>query len=104
MNEAQNIPDLSPEVELLTKENQVLRSSLIAEQNTRSKLQEINTDLRFQLEQLRRAIFGSKSERFVPENPDQLRVDFDMGEQVVAVPEKEEIAYTRLKKQKKARF
>ena len=102
MNEAQNIPDLSPEVELLTKENQVLRTSLIAEQNIRSKLQEINTDLRFQLEQLRRAIFGSKSERFVPENPDQLRLDFDMGEQVVAVPEKEEIAYTRLKKQKKA--
>ena len=102
VNEAKNMPDFSSEVELLIKENQVLRSTLIAEQNTSAKLQEINTDLRFELEQLRRAIFGSKSERFVPENPDQLRLDFDMGEEVAVEPQKEEIAYTRLKKTKKA--
>jgi len=55
-------------------------------------------DLRFQLDQLRRALFGSKSERFVPENVDQLRLDFDMGEEVIAESQKEDIAYTRLKK------
>jgi len=58
-------------------------------------------DLRFQLDQLRRALFGSKSERFVPENVDQLRLDFDMGEEVIAESQKEDIAYTRLKKGKK---
>jgi transposase len=58
-------------------------------------------DLQFQLAQLRRAIFGSKSERHVPENVDQLRLDFDMGEEVTAAPQKEDIAYTRFKKAKK---
>ena len=95
MIETKNIPDLCPELELLQKENELLRSSLLAERNK-------NTDLRFQLDQMRRAIFGHKSERFVPENPDQLSLDFDMGEEVPATPQEETITYTRLKKEKKA--
>ena len=95
MIETRNIADLSPELELLEKENGTLRTSLLAEKNK-------NADLRFQLDQLRRAIFGHKSERFVPENPDQLSLDFDMGEELPVIPQTEEISYTRLKKAKKA--
>jgi len=93
--ETKNIPQLSPELELLQQENELLRSSLLAERNK-------NTDLRFQLDQMRRAIFGHKSERFVPENPGQLSLDFDMGEEVTVTPKTETITYTRSKKEKKA--
>jgi transposase len=93
--ETKNIPDLSSELELLQKENEILRGKL-------STKESVIFDLRFQLDQLRRSIFGHKSERFVPENPDQLRLDFGMGEEVPAVPETETITYTRPKKEKKA--
>jgi transposase len=93
--ETKNIPDLSPELELLQKENEILRGKLLTKES-------VIFDLRFQLDQLRRAIFGHKSERFVPENPDQLRLDFDMGEEAPAAPETETITITRLKKKKKA--
>ena len=95
MIETKNIPDLSPELELLQKENEILRGKLLTKES-------VIFDLRFQLDQLRRAIFGHKSERFVPENPDQLRLDFDMGEEAPAAPETETITITRLKKKKKA--
>ena len=95
MIETKNIPDLSPELELLQKENEILRGKLLTKES-------VIFDLRFQLDQLRRAIFGHKSERFVPENPDQLRLDFDMGEEAPATPETETITITRLKKKKKA--
>ena len=93
--ETKNIPQLSPELELLEKENEILRGKLITKDG-------LIFDLQFQLNQLRRAYFGHKSERFVPENPDQLRLDFGMGEEVPAVPETETITITRLKKEKKA--
>ena len=95
MIETKNIPDLSSELELLQKENEILRGKL-------STKESVIFDLRFQLDQLRRTIFGHKSERFVPENPDQLRLDFGMGEEAPAVPETETITYTRPKKKKKA--
>jgi transposase len=93
--ETKNIPDLSPELELLQKENEILRGKL-------STKESLIFDLRFQLDQMRRTIFGHKSERFVPENPDQLLLDFDLGEVAPAVPETETITYTRLKKENKA--
>jgi len=93
--ETKNIPHLSPELELLQKENEILRGKLLTKES-------VIFDLRFQLDQLRRAIFGHKSERFVPENPDQLRLDFGMGEEAPVVPETETITYTRPKREKKA--
>lgn len=95
MIETKNIPQLSSELELLQKENEILRGKL-------STKESVIFDLRFQLDQLRRAIFGHKSERFVPENPDQLRLDFGMGEEAPVVPETETITYTRPKREKKA--
>jgi len=92
--ETKNIPQLSSELELLQKENEILRGKL-------STKESVIFDLRFQLDQLRRSIFGHKSERFVPENPGQLSLDFDMGEETPAVPETETITYTRPKKEKK---
>lgn len=129
VNQALNIPNLSPEMALLlqqrgTLDNAILdinslvlskndmlcqKEDIIAhKQDIIAKKDNIIVekdaqiyDLQFQLAQLRRAIFGSKSERHVPENVDQLRLDFDMGEEVAASPQKEDIAYTRLKKAKK---
>jgi transposase len=93
--ETKNIPDLSPEIELLQKENEILRSKL-------STKESLIFDLRFQLDQMRRTIFGHKSERFVPENPDQLLLDFDLGEIIPTIHQEETITYTRLKKENKA--
>jgi len=136
VNQALNIPNLSPEVSLLLQQKETLdnaildinslvlskndllcqkeniiaqKDNLLSEKdNLLSEKDDIITkkdehiyDLQFQLAQLRRAIFGSKSERHVPENPDQLRLDFDLGEEVVVAPQKEDIAYTRLKQAKK---
>ena len=93
MIETKNIPDLHSQLELLQKENDMLRGALTSKES-------VIYNLQFQLEQFRRAFFGHKSERFVPESPDQLQLDFDMGEEVPVVPEKEEITYSRLKKEK----
>jgi len=93
--ETKNIPNLSPELELLQKENEMLRGKL-------STKESLISDLRFQLDQMRRTIFGHKSERFVPENPDQLLLDFDLGEIVPIIHQEETITYTRLKKENKA--
>lgn len=50
--------------------------------------------LSFQLEQLKRMIYGSKSERFVPADPGQATL-FDVG--VTAQPAMEQVSYTRAK-------
>lgn len=52
--------------------------------------------LKHQLSELRRMIFGSKKERFVPEDPGQGTL-FDLEEQETRLAEKEEITYTREK-------
>ncbi len=129
MNQALNISAASPEIDFLLQEIELLRVIISAnekvilekenvisqkdevisqkeniisqKENIISQKDEIIFDLSFQLQQFRRAMFGSKSERFVPENPDQLRLAFDMGEELPLVSEKEQITYTRHKKAKK---
>lgn len=87
VNQAINIPYLSPEVALLLQQKETLDNAIldinnlvvskndllsqkenVIAQNTKTIAQKDATiyDLQFQLAQLRRAIFGSKSERHVP--------------------------------------
>jgi transposase len=91
VNEANNISELALEIELLAKENGLLCASL-------SEKDEAILKLESQLKQLRRALFGRKSERFVPEDPNQLRLDFDLGEVVPVSAEIDKTATTDLKK------
>src|SRR5271170_975807 len=71
-------------------------------------LQEKNGSLQFQLDQLKKMLFGSKSERFVPEvDPQQVSLDFgDIPEVTKEEPVIETITYDRKKgsgKQKPSR-
>ena len=60
------------------------------------KLQDENAYLRQQLKELKRLIFGSKSERFVPADDSQLSL-FDGPGQEIQATQTEEIKYTREK-------
>jgi transposase len=66
-----------------------------------TKLEQENSYLKFQIEQFKRAMYGSKKERFIAsENPEQLAIPFEIDEQeVVAAIEsvKEQITYEREK-------
>lgn len=63
------------------------------------KLLSENEYLKQQLQELKRMIFGSKSERFVPTDDSQLNL-FDVEKQEIAESETEEITYTRDKSSK----
>ena len=71
-----------------------------------TKLEQENSYLKFQIEQFKRAMYGSKKERFIAsENPEQLAIPFEIDQQeVVAAIEsvKEQITYEREKAAKKA--
>jgi transposase len=54
-----------------------------------------------EMAQLRRMIFGSKSERFVPDDPGQLSLGLDVEQQETEEQETEDIAFTRRKTKKK---
>lgn len=57
--------------------------------------------MQFQIDQLNRLLFGSKRERFVSnENPAQMSLPFDVPEEEPAEEKREEITYTRKKKQR----
>jgi transposase len=51
--------------------------------------------LKQELAQLKRMIFGSKSERFIPADPGQLSLDLDVKQAPEQVPATESITYTR---------
>ena len=70
-----------------TEEEQALRAEL-------HKRDEQIALLTFQLEQLKRMIFGAKSERFVPTDPAQATL---FGVEATAAPETEQISYQRRK-------
>lgn len=56
--------------------------------------------LKYELLELKRLIYGSKSERFVPSDPNQYKL-FDLPEQQVDEKQQEQITYTRNKKENK---
>jgi transposase len=57
--------------------------------------------LQFELEKLRRLIFGTKSERFIASDNSQLSLELGQSEQIQAEPQTENITYTRHKADKK---
>lgn len=61
-----------------------------------------NEYLKHELDKLKRMIFGQKSERFIPETPGQLRLDFDLDieKQEEKKQATEAISYTRKKGEK----
>ena len=61
-----------------------------------------NLEIARQLDQLRRMVFGSKSERFVPSDPGQLELDLGLSMEAARKDaQMERIEYTREKKQRK---
>lgn len=70
-----------------------------------TKLEQEVSYLKFQIEQFKRAMYGSKKERFIAsENPEQLAIPFEIDEQEVAQAVesvKEQITYEREKASKK---
>ena len=88
MNDKVNITEKSP----LTREN----FSLLIEQN--NKLQTELVYLRHELDQIKRMIYGSKSERFVKTDNGQLPINFeDLPKEEEPEVKKEQISYTRTK-------
>lgn len=65
------------------------------------RLKATNEFLQFELDKLKRLIFGSKSERFVPSDPGQLSLDLD--QKPVTPPEvtTEQVSYSRSKTEKR---
>ncbi len=93
------------EIKSLSKQNNSLskQNSSLSQKNS-SLSQEVDL-LKFQLEQFKRAMYGSKKERFIAsENPEQLPIPFEVDENEVAQAVeavKEQITYERQKSAKK---
>lgn len=65
------------------------------------KLQSQNAEMQFQIDQMKRLLFGAKRERFVKEQDENQRVlPFDVEQEEKPGKEKEEITYTREKKKR----
>ena len=82
-----------------TATENIQNEQIILPREQYEKLLSENEYLKQQLQELKRMIFGSKSERFVPTDDSQLNL-FDIEKQKIAEPETEEITYTRDKVQK----
>lgn len=76
------------------------RIAKLEEENVR--LKSINSDLQFQIDQMKRLMFGAKRERFVPDEYDkQMRLPFEIEEDQSPEKQQEVITYVRDKKKKK---
>jgi transposase len=67
-------------------------------------LRQENAWLKFELAELKRSLYGTKSERNIPENPDQLQLPIEGLDVRVekSKPAEEQITYTRKKQEKSA--
>ena len=70
---------------------------LVALENANKEKDIEITYLKQELAQLKRMIFGSKSERFIADNPGQLTLGLDIEQKEQQEQETEEVAYTRRK-------
>jgi transposase len=80
--------------EVLLQAEQKLAQS----EETKKHLEEQNKYLQFQIDQLRRMLFGAKRERFVSNaDVNQLTLPFDLPGETAKEPELEKVEYTRAK-------
>ena len=85
--------------ETYSKQELIEENNKLNEENFRLKSDLEN--FKFELAQLKRLIFGSKSERFVPEQPVE-QLSLDLGQQQVGQAEAcEQVSYIRKKKVRK---
>jgi len=68
---------LQTEAVCLSQELQGLRSSAARLSSERDALQGVVEKMQCELRELRRLLFGRKSERFIPSDPSQLKLDFE---------------------------
>ena len=89
-------------VTISRKEYEKLKTGYEGLLEERAALLQEQTKFRLELEQLKKLIFGSKSERFIPnESPDQLQLfGQDEDEKKQPAPKTEDISYTRKKGRK----
>ena len=71
------VSTLEQRLAVLTAERDSLRSSAERLSSERDTLQGVVEKMRDELRQLRRMLFGRKSERFIPSDPAQLKLDFE---------------------------
>lgn len=86
---------------VLESENVAVKAENVA---IKSKVEELiakNLDAAHQLELLRRQIFGAKSERFVPGDPNQLELDLGLSMEIAKKDAAKENAVPRKKKDRK---
>ena len=74
---ASYIASLEQRLSALTAERDSLRSTAERLSSERDNLQGVVEKMRDELRQLRRMLFGRKSERFIPSDPAQLKLDFE---------------------------
>ena len=68
---------LEQRLSALTAERDSLRSTAERLSSERDTLQGVVEKMQSELRQLRRMLFGRKSERFIPSDPSQLKLDFE---------------------------
>ena len=74
---ASYIASLEQRLSALTAERDSLRSTAERLSSERDNLQGVVEKMQGELRQLRRMLFGRKSERFIPSDPSQLKLDFE---------------------------
>ncbi len=92
--------DLSAQMAALKAENLLLREGKEELERMLALSQENVALLRFELDQLKRIVYGTKSERFEPASPDQLGL-FQVSPPAAAIPLAEKQATTQVREAKK---
>lgn len=77
-----------------------IETNIVIPRKEYDELKAENLRLRHELAQLKRMIFGSRSERFIPIKDGQLALGFEIEEAPKPEPEKETITYSREKQDK----
>lgn len=82
----------------LQNQNQILQFAVQKSEEQNKRLEEQNKYLQFQLDQIRRLMFGAKRERFVSNaDVNQMALPFDLPAEAVKEPALEKVEYVRTK-------